>query len=198
MDHSTGLSKEEQWRAAWAWVEANRYMVKAMAARYLKFMASDQEDIIQEAVIVAYQVLNTLARKNVPASRYGAYFRTMFRTRCIKLAAGGRVTTTFDLDKIPVISPDTDFYEVDKAIIEAALQIMTDRQRQVFRWILEQPEPINATAVARKFGIQNRSARKLINSGIKRIRRNKNIADQYRPVRTAVSDSPQTLAMDAG
>lgn len=196
---NTHFSKEEQWRAARSWVAANRSMVRAIAARYRRFMASDQDDIIQEAVIVAYQVLNTLARKNVPASRYGAYFRTMFQTRCIRLAAGGRITSIFNLDQIPVITPNPDYRETDQETIETALEAMTDRQRQVFRWILEQPEQISsATAVAKKFGIKNRSARKLIHNGIKRVKRKDKIETHYRPIRTAVSDSPQTLALDVG
>ena len=98
------------------------------------------------------------------------YFRVVFRSRCIQMTMGIKVVGNLDPEIINIPSRgETLHQELDKEVIAAALASLTNRQRQVAKWILSQPSPVNTDLVGEHFGITTRGVRRLINDAITRI-----------------------------
>lgn len=178
------MSCEHQWRAAISWVHSNHILVRSIAAPYSSYMASGNKDVDQEAILTAFSTLTLLAEKGEHIGRFGAYFRVLFRTRCIKMATGGMVTYLDDINQILTIPTEQKNHELDREIIEQALQKMTNRQRQIFRWVLSQPHPVNMTKIARQFGIEKRAVRYLLSNAIRQV---KKTTYENTPVRKNIS-----------
>lgn len=156
------MSHKHQWETARIWVLSNYTLVRHISAPYCRYMASETQDIEQEAILTAFITLNLLAKKGEDINRLGAYFRVMFKTQCIKMATGVVVTNFVDIDQIPSVSTEQKNYELDQYCIEQALQKIFTRQRRIAQWILEQPKPVSTTLVAEKFGIQSRTVRAIL------------------------------------
>ena len=167
------MVSEKQWQKATSWVHSHRQLVNHIAAPYRQFMASDKGDIEQEAILTAFCTLTIFAEKGAGNSTFGAYFRVQFRTRCIKLAAGGIVSSESDIDQLPSTETHKKIADQDRVRFEQALAQMTNRQRQVAHWILSQPTPVSTSLVAEKFGIHRRTVRAIICNAVKRIERRK-------------------------
>lgn len=163
------MSCEHQWRAAISWVHSNNTLVRQIAAPYSKYMASDNKDIEQEAILTAFSALTILAQKGEPRSRLGAYFRVLFRTQCIKMANCGMVIYFDDIGEISTDPFEQTMNETDHKMIEQAFQKMSNRQRRISRWILDQPIPISTTVIAEKFGINSRAVRYILCNAIRRV-----------------------------
>jgi len=163
------MSCEQQWRAAISWVHSNNSLVRQIAAPYFKYMASGSKDIEQEAILTAFSTLSILAQKGEHSSRFGAYFRILFRTRCIKMANCGMVFYFDDIEEIPTDPFEETINEIDHELVEQALQKMSPRQRRISRWILDQPVPISTTVIAGQFGIRSRTVRYILCDAIKRV-----------------------------
>ena len=163
------MSCEHQWKAAISWVQSNHTLIGYISAPYRKHMSSDARDIEQEAILAAFCTLSVIAKKKASSHKFGAYFRVQFRTRCIKMATGGMGNDFNNIDQI-ASSPYEQKYEVlDHETIEQALQRMSNRQRQISRWILAQPTPVNTAIVAKEFGICGRTVRAIVCNAIKRV-----------------------------
>lgn len=165
------MSSEHQWKAAIRWVQSNQTLVGHIAAPYRRYMASNSKDIEQEAILTAFCTLSILAEKNHDSSKFGAYFRVQFRTRCIKMATGGMVGSLDNTDEIPAVPSEQKINELNHDIIIEALQKMSNRQRQISEWILAQPTPVSTTIVAKKFGICSRTVRDILCNAVNRIQR---------------------------
>ncbi len=166
------MSYEHQWKTAISWVQSNHVLVASIAGPYRKHMASGSQDIEHEAMVAAFCTLATLAKKGQPGSKFGSYFRVQFRTRCIQMATGGIGNNFRDIDQIPFTSPEQECEEIDHDIIEQALQTMTNRQRQISRWILSRATPVSTNLIAREFGICGRTVRNIVCGAIKRVEEN--------------------------
>jgi len=98
------------------------------------------------------------------------YFRTIFRTRCIQMAAGVQTAVLDEqivaIQKVPDQEKPSD---LDDSIIAEALSALTNRQRLVSQWILSQPKPVSFTTIADHFGIHVQSVRRILSNTIKRI-----------------------------
>jgi DNA-directed RNA polymerase specialized sigma24 family protein len=132
-------------------------------------MASDAKDIEQEAILTAFITLNILAKKGEDANRLGAYFRVMFRTQCIRMAAGVVVSNFVDINQVAFIPYKQQPYELDHSSIQQALQQVSRRQRQISQWILDQPNPVNTTLIAQQFGVRERTVRAILFNAIRKI-----------------------------
>ena len=165
------MVSEKQWQTATDWVRSHHQLVNHIAAPYRQFMASEKGDIEQEAILTAFCTLTIFEEKGAGNSKFGAYFRVQFRTRCIKLAAGGMVNSASDIDQLPSTEPEEKIAEQGREGIEQAMARMTNRQRQVAHWILSQPTPVSTSLVAEKFGIHRRTVRAIICNAVKRIER---------------------------
>ncbi len=168
------MSCEHQWKTAISWVQSNHTLVDCIVGSYRRYMASSPKDIEHEAILAAFCTLSTLAQKEQPGSKFGSYFRVQFRTRCIKMATGGMGNNFKDIDQIPLISSEQRVKEIDHEIIEQALQKMSNRQRQISRWILTQATPASTNLIAQEFGICGRTVRNIVCNAIKRVEANGN------------------------
>ena len=162
-------TKSKQWKAAMHWVKCNQTLIGHIAAPYRKYMASGSKDIEQEAILAAFCTLTILTKKKEHVSRFGAYFRVQFRTRCIKMATGGMTSSIRDIGQIASHPSEKNNAEPNEKMMDEALQSMSNRQRQIAGWVLAQPSPVNTTAIAEEFGIRGRTVRSIICNAINRV-----------------------------
>lgn len=172
------MSQTEVWHLAQTWVKSNRVLIWYIAAPYYKYMPCNSKDLDGEALLTAYNVLSILIRKRKKLSSMSRYYQTVFRTQCIRLTSCVE-TLSYDIDQVPVTVSGSDQQEVlDEEVIQGALQVLTNRQRQISQWILSQPAPVNTATVGKQFGIRSRTVRSIVNNAIKRIENY-----EYQPVR---------------
>jgi DNA-directed RNA polymerase specialized sigma24 family protein len=158
---------EEVWETARQWVSTNRSLIREIASPYRRYMASDHEDLQQEAIIAAFMALNVSRTKNKPEA-LPRFFRVIFSSNCMKLAYGIRSESI--LEEHEFIWPEhEDEYEPDKEMIEEALKVASDSHRAICLWLLEQPWPTSTKDVARHFKVSRRYVREAISSVVKQI-----------------------------
>ena len=172
MTHSTQcnlqMTKQKTWAKASQWVYDNKRLVRQIASPYFRFMAGDTEDLYQEATIVAYKTI-VLTRKNGEPERFTPFFRVIFKTNCIKLASG--VQTVHCLEDYALPSPEKpeEIREPKSGEINEALQAVSERQREVCLWLLQQTIPVSTPDIAKKFKVSRRHACRLVSNSIQRI-----------------------------
>lgn len=155
------------WQLAQSWVRSNRVLIWCIAAPYYRYMSCDSNDLSGEAQLVAYQVISRLIR-NKDLTSTSRYFRVVFRTRCLQMAAGVAISNEIQPN---VMMEKKQFVDLDETLIQEALLALTQRQRQIAQWILAQPEPVSFTTIAKHFGIHHQTVRELLSNSIKRIER---------------------------
>ncbi|MCJ7600398.1 MAG: hypothetical protein MUO63_02725 [Desulfobulbaceae bacterium] len=125
-----------------------------------------------EAKLAVYQVILVLIDQNKDLSLTSKYFRIVFRTRCIQMAAGvalaneQQATMAIQKEQSPDLNGSSD---LDDSVIAEALSALTDRQRLVSLWILSQPKPVSFYTIANHFGIHIQSVRRILSNAIRRI-----------------------------
>jgi len=135
-------------------------------------MSCDSSDLAGEANLAVYQAISVLIDQNKDLSLTSKYFRIVFRTRCIQMAAGvalaneQQATVAIQKEQSPELNESS---ELDDAVIVEALSALTDRQRLVSLWILSQPKPVSFYTIANHFGIHIQSVRRILSNAIKRI-----------------------------
>ena len=162
------ISSEQIWKLAVQWVSDNKKLIRQIAGPYLRYMAADTGDLLQEATIAAFKALKVVTEKE-KQQQLAPFFRVIFKTNCIKLASGIQ-TVSCELHHLPDIAnnfnePDTEDHEA----LDQAFIVMTKRQREVCSWILNQSHPVSTPALAREFNISRRHACRLISGTIERI-----------------------------
>lgn len=119
-----------------------------------------------------YQVISVLIDQNKDLSLTSKYFRIVFRTRCIQMAAGVALANeqhaTVAIQKEQSQDLNEPF-DLDESVIAEALSVLTDRQRLVSQWILSQPNPVSFNTIANHFGIHVQSVRRILSNTIRRI-----------------------------
>jgi len=164
-------SNTAKWQLAQSWLKSNHVLVWCIAGPYYRYMSGEAHDLESEALLTAYQVLTLLHRRGKSLELMTSYYRVAFRTRCIELATGVKVTDC-DINQIPSCPAETHLWKQDELnpeTIQNALQVLTKRQRQISEWILAQPTPINTATAGKQFGIQARAVRSIITNAIRRI-----------------------------
>ncbi len=162
-------SDKETWSKAQHWVSSNRKLIRQIASPYIKFMAGDYEDLYQEAMIASAKALITCRRKEVP-ERFIPYFRVIFKTRCIKMASGIQTVRCLDDYFLPFSDEHEEKIEEPEADeIDQALKAVSKREREICRWLLQQPTPVSALDTAKQFQISKRHACRLISESIRKI-----------------------------
>ncbi|MGB3211841.1 MAG: sigma-70 family RNA polymerase sigma factor [Desulforhopalus sp.] len=164
------ISSQKTWATALQWIGANKRLVRQVASPYFKFMAGDSEDLYQEATIAAYKAL-ICCRKNDQQERFIPFFRVIFRTSCIKLAAGIQTVHCLEDYFLPVQEETDEAMEPEDKRIKQALQLISKRQRQICLWLLQQPTPVSTPDIAREFKVSRRHACRLVSNSIQRISR---------------------------
>ncbi len=161
---------EHIWRLAIVWTKSNSVLIKCVAANYLPYMGCSNLDLENEACLVAFQVLSELAKQKKDLSHISPYFRVVFRSRCIEMTMGVAVAAGCDIEDVRVDDDKGGIKkDLDRKVIDSAFQSLTQRQRQVAEWILNQPTPVNSNLIAHHFDISPRGARRLITNAINRI-----------------------------
>ncbi|WP_319548536.1 hypothetical protein [Desulfogranum marinum] len=160
----------DTWSLASLWIKSNPMLIKCIAAQYIPYMGCSSQDLESEALLVAYQTISSLFQSEKDLSCMARYFRVVFRSRCIQMTMGIKVVDDLDPEIINVPNEDETLpQELDQDVIDAALASLTNRQRQVAKWILSQPSPVNTDLVGEHFGISTRGVRRLINDAVTRI-----------------------------
>ncbi|MBM9514866.1 sigma-70 family RNA polymerase sigma factor [Desulfogranum marinum] len=160
----------DTWSLASLWIKSNPMLIKCIAAQYIPHMGCSSQDLESEALLVAYQTISSLFQSEKDLSCMARYFRVVFRSRCIQMTMGIKVVDDLDPEIINVPNEDETLpQELDQDVIDAALASLTNRQRQVAKWILSQPSPVNTDLVGEHFGISTRGVRRLINDAVTRI-----------------------------
>lgn len=160
----------DTWSLASLWIKSNPMLIKCIAAQYIPYMGCSFQDLESEALLVAYQTISSLFQSEKDLSCMARYFRVVFRSRCIQMTMGIKVVDDLDPEIINVPNEDETLpQELDQDVIDAALASLTNRQRQVAKWILSQPSPVNTDLVGEHFGISTRGVRRLINDAVTRI-----------------------------
>ncbi len=164
------LQHTDKWTLASHWIKSNPVLIHCVAARYFPHMGCTPQDLKSEALLVAYQTISSLLQNNKDLCFMSRYFRVIFRSRCIQMTMGIRVVADLDPEKIrEPEKDDTQLQGLDQDVIDAALATLTNRQRQVAGWILNQPLPVTTNLIGEHFGISTRGVRRLINDAITRI-----------------------------
>ena len=160
------------WPLAQSWVSSNRVLIWCIAAPYYRYMSCDSRDLAGEAQLAVYRVISVLIDQNKDLSLTSRYFRIVFRTRCIQLAAGVALANetpasiAFQKEQFPDLNESS---ELDETVVSEALSALTGRQRLVSLWILSQPRPVSFNTIANHFGIHIQSVRRILSNTIKRI-----------------------------
>lgn len=159
------------WSLAQSWVRSNRVLIWSIVAPYYRHMSCDSVDVTAEAQITAYQVISILINQNKDLSLTGRYFRIVFRTRCIQLAAGVQTSALDEqiIQKAPDQSDQKKNTDLDESVITEALSALTDRQRQLSLWVLSQPNPVSFKTIATHFGIHTQTVRDILTNTISRL-----------------------------
>lgn len=152
------------WLTAMEWVRAHRHIVRWEATPFIPYIAGDNDDLFQEATIAAFKALMKV--QNQGSQRLIAYFRTIFRTQCLKMAVGIR-PALFAYEYLAcTASREEEEYLPDPQPeeIEQAMQRVKDRDRQICRWILEQPFPVSTEETACHFNLSRRQVCRVLQS----------------------------------
>ncbi len=171
---SVNPNKQNIWPLAQSWVSSNRGLIWCIAAPYYRYMSCDSRDLAGEAQLAVYQVISVLIDQNKDLSLTSKYFRIVFRTRCIQMAAGvalaneQQATVAIQTEHSLKLNESS---ELDDSVIAEALSTLTGRQKLVSLWILSQPRPVSFCTIANHFGIQIQSVRRILSNTIKRIER---------------------------
>lgn len=159
----------EMWKMAMQWVLANRKLVRQIASPYFRYMMAEREDLLQEATIAAFKAL-LAARKKAKPKQFVSFFRVIFKTNCIKLAAGIETEYYVEVHNLPGPEQEEEQEDFeDSEAVKEALKTVSKRQREICLWLLEQPEPASTPELAREFNISRRHACRLISNSIKQI-----------------------------
>jgi hypothetical protein len=160
------------WPLVQSWVGSNRVLIWCIAAPYYRYMPCDSYDLAGEAMLSAFQVISVLTDQNKDLSLTSKYFRIVFRTRCIQMAAGVAIANE---QQVTVAIPKkqsqdlNEHFDLDESVITEALSALTDRQRLISLWILSQPTPVSFHTIANHFGIHIQSVRRILSNTIRRI-----------------------------
>lgn len=162
---------DHTWQLATVWVRSNRMLINCIAAPYISHMGFTSQDLESEALLIAFQTISTLVKSDKDLALMDRYFRVVFRSRCVDLALGVGVIFGCDIEKINIAQEHEKLLhqELDPKVIDAALMSLTGRQRQVAKWIISQPTPVDTSLIGQHFGITKRGVRRLINNAIHRI-----------------------------
>ena len=114
------------------------------------------DDLFQEATIAAFKAL--MEAQDQDPQRVITYFRTIFRTHCLKMAIGIR-PAQFSYEYLACTASREEGEYLPEPQPEetlAAMQRVEDRDRQICQWILQQPFPVSTEETACHFNLSRR------------------------------------------
>jgi DNA-directed RNA polymerase specialized sigma24 family protein len=123
-------------------------------------MGVDREDLLQEALIAAFNAILT-SREKKSTRLLARYFIVNFRSQCMKLAYGIRAEENAE-DHEFIWDEYEDEDERDWGKIEEALQGTSSRHQAICLWLLKHPGSLTTRDIGRHFNITQRHARRVI------------------------------------
>ncbi|MCL7489389.1 MAG: sigma-70 family RNA polymerase sigma factor [Desulfobulbaceae bacterium] len=168
IQYNDEISTGEIWKLSLQWVSVNHKLIRQFASPYFKHMAADRDDLYQEAAIAAYKAFINCHEKGEP-NRFVPYFRVIFKTNCLKMASG--VRTIDFLEDYQFTSPEEEEEPPvpEKKKIEEALNKVTERQRKICVWLLQQQEPVKFEDISKQFKVSRRHAFRMMSNIYERI-----------------------------
>ncbi len=162
-------SSQLAWLAAMEWVRAHTHVIRWEAAPFVPYMAGDDDDLFQEATIAAFKALMEV--QNQDPQQLIPYFRTIFRTQCLKMAIGIRPAQFSYEYLVSTASREEEEYLPEPQPEEtlAAMQRVEGRNREMCQWILQQPFPVSTEEAACHFNLSRRQVCRLVQSTIDHI-----------------------------
>ena len=156
---------QETWLTARRWVTENMRLIHWIANPYRNHMAADEDDLLQEATMAAFQALTT-AEKKQAAQRFVPFFRVIFKTRCLRLASGIQTVqpandVLLDACELEAAPP---LHEPLPIELDQALKGLSQREREICRWILNQERPVNMHQAAEHFHLSRRHFSRLLHN----------------------------------
>ena len=156
---------QETWLTARRWVTENMRLIHWIANPYRNHMSADEDDLLQEATMAAFQALTT-AEKKQAAQRFVPFFRVIFKTRCLRLASGIQTVqpvndVLLDACALEAASPLPELLPIE---IDAALRGLSQREQDICRWILNQERPVNMHQAAEHFHLSRRHFSRLLHN----------------------------------
>ena len=166
-----GFEGNHIWQLAMVWARSHRVLINCIAAPYISHMGFNSQDLESEALLAAFQTVSTLVKRNKCLTLMDSYFRVIFRSRCVDLALGVGVVPGYDIERINVTSGQEKLLhqDLEQQVIDDALMSLTQRQREVAKWIISQPTPVDTDLIGQQFGITKRGVRRLLSNAICRI-----------------------------
>ena len=156
------------WLIAMEWVYAHRHIVRWEAIPFVPYIAGDDDDLFQEAVLAAFKAL--MVAQNQDPQQLIPFFRTIFRTHCQKLAVGiGKTPYSEDLACTASREAEELLPEPQPEEILAAMQRVEGRNREICLWILEQPFPVSTKETACYFNLSRRQVCRILHNAIDHI-----------------------------
>ncbi|MFH7319274.1 hypothetical protein ACHHRT_01545 [Desulfurivibrio sp. D14AmB] len=163
----------DRWWAVQEWVDSHVVLIKHIAEPYRRYMASDFDDLRQEAYLAAHEALVALDAAGVVTAdtshpEFPAYFRVKMRNHCIALSSVGQTPNKFDPERVPVPGVEhlLEKIEEEKISHDLALRqarLLPDRQKQVAMWVLTQPYPVSNQEISARFNLCDRYVRQVVN-----------------------------------
>jgi RNA polymerase sigma-70 factor, ECF subfamily len=129
----------------WEWGEAHRVCLR-MAYRYAS-NPSEAEDIAQDALLRAWRRRSTLRE----ADRRNQWLATIVRNEAFRQHARVRPDPTAAIETYEAVEDAQVVATVERADLHAALQRLSDRDRQLLE--LRYTEDLTQQAIARRLGI---------------------------------------------
>ena len=156
---------QETWLTARRWVTENMRLIHWIANPYRNHMAADEDDLLQEATMGAVQALSTAENKQA-AQRFVPFFRVIFKTRCLRLASGIQTVQPANDVLLDACTPEAAPPPPEHLPIEidAALRGLSEREREICRWILNQERPVNMHQAAEHFHLSRRHFSRLLHN----------------------------------
>lgn len=174
------------WLIAMEWVYAHRHIVRWEAIPFVPYIAGDDDDLFQEAVLAAFQAL--MVAQNQDPQQLIPFFRTIFRTHCLKLAVGiGTTPCSEDLACTASREVEELLPELQPEETLAAMQRVEGRNREICLWILEQPFPVSSKETACHFNLSRRQVCRILHSAIDHISQHQRKMQTKQPTITEFS-----------
>jgi hypothetical protein len=179
--------REEQRRQAVQWVIDNMRKIRGRAAKFQRYSPYDLDDFIQQAYAAALAAVDVSIDQGIP---FEACFWVLFTADSRTMASnpvtrnryqefrenytewGYAPTPTQDLfqDFAEETGIGKEELEMVEALIDMALQLMTPKQRKVWRYLLSDTY-YTTTDIAEILSVKRQVVEELRDTGLKRVRR---------------------------
>ncbi len=184
---SRDRDREAQRSEAVRWVERNMRKIRGRAAKFQRYSPYDLEDFTQQAYAAALAAVNVSMDQDLP---FEACFWVLFTADSRTMASNPVTRNRYqefrenytERGYAPTVTQElhqtcTDAFEVGRedlelieGLIDIALQVMTSKQRKVWRYLLSETY-YTTTDIAEILSVKRQVVEELRDTGLKRVRK---------------------------